>query len=365
MHRFGAAGARPRAYLHAALHAQELPGIVVLDHLVARLAQADRAGLVTGEIVVVPFANPIGLAQQVMMEALGRHDLDTNRNYNRGFPDLLDDVAAGLDGRLGGDPDANVAMARAAALDVLARRRDLREDDVLKATLLRLSVDCDFVLDLHTAWEALPHMFVTESGWPDAADLARDMASEVVIVDRGNAMMTFKSAHALLWQGLARRFALAPGCLAVVLELRGQRDVDDAFTEPAAAGLFRWLQRRGLIGGEPGPLPAPLCEARSADGLRRLFAGRGGIVIYLKGLGAELAAGEPFAEILDPEQGRRTAVTSPVDGVLYARRSHRLVRKGQYFCAIAGNRPVTGAMEARTGIEPVWRPKRSPTRNPH
>ena len=73
-----AGGRRPT--FHAALHAQELPGIVVLDHLIGRLSETDAAGRVTGEIVVVPFANPVGLAQQVMMEALGRHDLDTNRN---------------------------------------------------------------------------------------------------------------------------------------------------------------------------------------------------------------------------------------------------------------------------------------------
>ncbi len=342
MHRFGQPGGRPKAYLHAALHAQELPGIVVLDHLIGRLSETDAAGRVTGEIVVVPFANPVGLAQQVMMEALGRHDLDTNRNYNRGFPDILDGVVTHVDGRLGNDRDANVSMVRAAAAAVLDRRRDLREDDVLKVTLFRLSCDCDFVLDLHTAWEALPHMLVTDGNWPDASDLACEMASEVVIVDRGNPLMTFKSAHVLVWQGIAERFPgmpLAPGCLPVVLELRGQRDVDDHFTEPAATGLFRWLQRRGVIEGSPGVLPEPRCKARSVSGLKRLLAARGGIVIYLKHLGENVGAGETFAEILDPESGGREPVTSPVHGLLHARRSHRLVRKGQYFCAIAGDVP--------------------------
>ncbi len=332
--RFGEPGARPRAYLQAALHAQELPGIVVLDHLAGMLRDAD----VRGEVVIVPFANPIGLAQQVMMETPGRHDLDTGRNYNRGFPDIRDDVVTALAGR----HDASVAAVREAALDVLEHRRVLREDDVLKTTLLRLSVDSDYVLDLHTAWEALPHMFVSSLHWPDAGDLARDMGSEVVIVDNGNPMMTFKSAHVLLWQEILRRFPRSverPGCVAAVLELRGQRDVDDDLTRPAARGLLRWLCRRGVVAGHPEPLPPSRCPARSIAGLRRLQASAGGIVIYAGPLGMQVSRGEVFAHILDPASGIRHPVTSPSAGCLYTRRSHRLVRQGDYFCAIAGDDP--------------------------
>ncbi len=338
VHRFGEPGSRPKAYLHAALHAQELPGIVVLDHLVGMLRDAD----VRGEVVIVPFANPIGLAQQVMMETPGRYDLDTGRNYNRGFPDILDEVVHVVTGRLDGGHDVSVARVRRAALEVLERRRVLREDDVLKSTLLRLSLDSDYVLDLHTAWEALPHLFVSSLHWPDAGDLARDMESEVVIIDDGNPMMTFKSAHVLFWQGIARQFPASlerPGCLAAVLELRGQRDVDDHLTLPAARGLLRWLRRRGIVGGEPGPLPPPRCQARSVAGLRRLQAKAGGIVIYTEALGKHVARGQTLAHILDPASGARHPVTAPVAGCLYTRRSHRLVRHGDYFCAIAGDEP--------------------------
>ena len=346
--RFGEPGARPKAYLHAALHAQELPGIVVLDHLTGMLRDAD----IRGEVVIVPFANPIGLAQQVMMETPGRHDLDTGRNFNRGFPDILDEVVDALAGQLDGNHDTSIARVREAADEILKRRPVLREDDVLKTILMRLSLDADYVLDLHTAWEALPHMFVSSPNWPDACDLARDLGSEVVLVDDGNPMMTFKSAHVLLWQGIARHFPASlerPGSLAAVLELRGQRDVDDHLTLPAAQGLLRWLRRRGVVGGEAGLLLPSRCEARSVAGLRRLQAVTGGVILYAKGLGAHVTEGETFAHILDPATGRRHPVTAPVSGCLYTRRSHRLVREGDYFCAIAGDEPP-----ARTGFKPVY-----------
>ena len=339
VHRFGAPGGRPRAYLHAALHAQELPGIVALDHLARLLDEAEAEGRVTGEIILVPFANPAGLSQQIMAEALGRHDLDTRRNYNRGFPDIADEVAVALEGRLGDDADANLTAARRAVAACLARREALREDDALKLVLFRLSCDADLVLDLHSAWEALPHLFVTDVDWPDMADLGRQFGAEVVIVDRGNRMMTFKSAHALLWKSLAARFPahpLPPGCRTAVVELRGQRDVDDRFSLPDARNLFRWLQRRGVVAGNAGPLPAPLCEPCPVARLRRVFAPEGGVVTYAGTLGDRVEAGRDFARILDPASATAIPVAAPVTGRLYARRGHRLVRKGQYFCAIAG-----------------------------
>ena len=257
--RFGEPGARPKAYLHAALHAQELPGIVVLDHLAGMLRDAD----VTGEVVIVPFANPVGLAQQVMMETPGRHDLDTGRNYNRGFPDILDEVVHTVTGRLGRGHDANVARVRRAALDVLERRSVLREDDVLKTTLLRLSLDSDYVLDLHTAWEALPHMFVSSLHWPDAGDLARDMESEVVIVDEGNPMMTFKSAHVLLWQGIARQFPTSlerPGLSGRrprTARSEGCRRPSDPACRARAAALAPPPRRRRWGAGASSPSKVP------------------------------------------------------------------------------------------------------------
>src|SRR3546814_3259824 len=62
VHRFGQAGARTKVYLQAALHADETPGLLVLHHLYGVLEEAERRGSVAGEVVLVPYANPIGLA---------------------------------------------------------------------------------------------------------------------------------------------------------------------------------------------------------------------------------------------------------------------------------------------------------------
>jgi predicted deacylase len=85
-HRFGKAGARPKAYLQAAIHANELPGAMALHHLMPMLAAADRARRIKGEIIVVPTVNPIGLAQLVGNNHLGRYELLGRDNFNRNWP---------------------------------------------------------------------------------------------------------------------------------------------------------------------------------------------------------------------------------------------------------------------------------------
>ncbi len=70
LHRYGAPGARPKAYLQAALHADEWPGLLVLHHLIGRLDEARDD--VAGEMVVVPSANPVGLAQLLNVRLVGR-----------------------------------------------------------------------------------------------------------------------------------------------------------------------------------------------------------------------------------------------------------------------------------------------------
>ena len=76
----------PSAYLQAALHAGELPGVVAIDALMPMLARAEAEGRIKGDITIVPWANPIGRAQYHFGEHQGRFHLGTRTNFNRGFP---------------------------------------------------------------------------------------------------------------------------------------------------------------------------------------------------------------------------------------------------------------------------------------
>ena len=42
---------------------------------------------------------------------------------------------------------------------------------------------------------------------------------------------------------------------------------------------MRFLQRRGVIGGDPGPEPVPCCEATPLEGMEWLTAPAAGVVV--------------------------------------------------------------------------------------
>ena len=147
VHRFGAPGARPKAYLQAAIHADEIPGILVLQHLIARLIDADRSGAIGGEIIVAPFANPIGLGQRFRGDLLGRYEFRAGGNFNRGFPHLDEAIGDRVEGHLTGDAAHNVAVIRAA---FMAEVEALPANNELQQWRREFGFDGPTYADLHS-----------------------------------------------------------------------------------------------------------------------------------------------------------------------------------------------------------------------
>lgn len=347
--RFGAPGARPKAYLQAGLHADEPPGLLVLNHLATRLEEAERAGELRGEIVLVPLANPTGLAQHVHGRLLGRFDLDTGSNFNRHYPDLTEAVATDVQGALGADVASNVALIREAMRARLAALTVSTEVECLRLSLMRLAADADLALDLHCDFEAVLHVYLGTPLWPHAADLAAQMGSRATLLATVSGGNPFDEAIAGPWWLLAERFPglpIPPACLAATIELRGERDVTEELAREDATNLYRFLQRRGVIGGDPGALPAALADATPLEGVDMVYAPKAGVVVYTRSPGAQLQAGDPVAVLVDPleadYEAARTTVRAATSGLLFQRRSDRFVRPGQVLCKVAGARPLPG-----------------------
>lgn len=203
VHRFGRAGARPKAYLQASLHADETPAMLVAHHLLRGLIAADDEGRIEGEIIVVPVANPLGLAQNVEGYHVGRLNLDGGGNFNRGFPDLADLVteAGGLN--LTDDENANIAAVRSALISAVDGLPDTTAHQALRKTLLGLAVDADTVLDLHCDMEALMHIYLGTPLWPDAADLCADLSMRAVLLADDSGGGPFDEACGNPWWRLA------------------------------------------------------------------------------------------------------------------------------------------------------------------
>jgi uncharacterized protein len=134
--------------------------------------------------------------------------------------------------------------------------------------------------------------------------------------------------------------------LSATLEHRGLGDVAENLAAADSAALFRFFQRRGVLDGNPGPLPALRCEATPLAGVAMVRAAGSGLVDFKAAPGERVRAGQTVAVLIDPlaaDRGeRRREVATPVAGVLFARARRRLARPGDILVKVAGAEPLPG-----------------------
>ncbi len=348
VHRYGTPGARPKAYFHAALHADEWPGLLTLNHLIGSLDEADAEARIRGEIVVLPFANPVGLAQRFNSYAAGRYAFDGSGNFNRHWPDLTEAAAERLDGKLGNDAAVNTDLVRMALKAAAAELPRHTEVETLRAELLGLSIDADLVFDVHCDSISTMHLFAHKSQADTVMTLACDLGSPVVLLEEDPGGDPFDEANQAPWVKLRERFeidkALPIGCFATTVELRGHNDVRDDLAEADAGGLLRFLMRQGVVGGDPGPLPEPPCEATPLDAMDMIRSPAAGLLAWKKQIGERVDKGEVVAELIDIEaadpSAARTPVFSAASGLFFARKADTLVQPGDRIGKVAGSEPL-------------------------
>jgi predicted deacylase len=346
---FGTPGAGEKIYVQAALHADETPAMLTAWRLKQRFIELENAGRIRGELIVVPVANPIGLSQHVLGQFLGRFELNSGHNFNRGFPLP---VAAALVEKIGSqwtrDAGRNTRLLRQAVCDLLAQVQPKNEFESLRREMLIMAADADVILDLHCSLEATMHIYTSPASWPAVEPLARYLGASGVLLADDSGAQSFDEIHTLLWNEvralLGETTPLAAPNVALTIEHRGQRDVSYELAEQDAEAIVDFLIGRGVIEGEARALPPLPHAATPLAGSEQLVAPASGVVIYRAQIGAHLRAGDPVCDIVDPITDEIATLTATSDGVFYMRRAVRFVIAG----APMGR--VTGAKPFRTGI---------------
>ncbi|MEO1043402.1 MAG: succinylglutamate desuccinylase/aspartoacylase family protein [Pseudomonadota bacterium] len=346
--RFGEEGARPKVYIQTALHADELPGMLVLRKMAEELETRSQSGAIKGEVVLVPIANPIGLSQIEGGYLIGRVERATNRNFNRGYPDLCALVKDKIAEKLGEDEAENLKIIRKAMRKAVAK---LEPDDafgVMQKTLTYEACDADIVLDVHADNEAMIHLYVGEANWPDASDLAAEIDARAVLLTDESGGDPFDEAFGFAWPRLQRAFPEKPipmGTLSATLELRSNNHVTHRDSDRDVRALMRFLIRRGVLEGEAGSLPRLLCEAYPIRAMQQLRAPIEGLIVYRLALGDSVRKGEIIAEIVPPLGGNVAKVAAETDGLLFARHDQTWAWEGKVIGKIAGRE----VLESRKG----------------
>ncbi len=342
--RFGKEGTGPKAYIQASLHADELPGMLVAHHLRNQLAELEQEGQLLGEVILVPVANPIGLAQTLLGTSQGRFDLRTGQNFNRMFHDLSADVLKRVEAQLGSDSNANQHLIRVAIRDCLKEQTTIDELSAQRLELMRLAADADVVLDLHCDCESVLHIYTGTPLWERAAPLAGLLDAHVALLATNSGDDPFDEACSRIWWNIAaqvgNKFPIPLACLAVTVELRGFADVSHNVAGRDATALIDFLRLQGIVAGPLSQAIPPACEPTPLAGCMPLTAPSAGLVVYLRELGETVKAGDPLIDLIDPVSGKVQQLLAPVDGIYFARENRRYVPPGTRLSKVAGREAV-------------------------
>jgi uncharacterized protein len=306
----------PSTYIQAALHADELPGVVAVHRLMPLLAEAESKGEILGDIVIVAKANPIGAAQWIYGEHQGRFELGSRVNFNRDYPLLP-----------------------------LAERAKLVEDiatypavEQLKRHLLSMALAADLVLDLHCDDESLLYAYFDAEFWPAAADLAASFGLAAVLLSDGNST-AFEEAVTYAWRhaDLGDRKAWHERRNSLTMEFRGQRDVTPDLARADAEGILSFLRRRGAVAGAPARIEPFTGPVAGLDYVQMVNAPAAGAILFEKDIGDSVKAGDHLATIVSRpgEVEGDHIVTAPEDGVVVTRVSRRFARRNDNLMKLA------------------------------
>ena len=342
--RFGKEGAGPKAYIQASLHSDELPGMLVAHHLRKQLAELEEQDRLLGEVVLVPAANPIGLAQTLLGSSQGRFDLRTGQNFNRMFHNLSRDVLDRVKANLGPETRANRDLIRSAIRESLMEQAPIDELSVQRLALMRLAADADVVLDLHCDCESVLHVYTGTPLWERVAPLAGLLDARVALLATDSGDAPFDEACSRIWWDIAEMvkgdFPIPLACISATVELRGFADVTHADAERDATALLDFLRLQGIIAGPLSQAVPVACEPTPLAGCMPLTAPTAGLVVYLRELGETVKAGDPLIDLIDPVSGNVQQLLAPVDGIYFARENRRYVPPGTRLSKVAGREAV-------------------------
>jgi predicted deacylase len=333
-----------KVYIQAALHADEIPSLLVAQALKRHFLELEERGQLRSEVVLLTCANPIGLAQTVLGNAQGRFELASGQNFNRGFPFLATEIAARVDGQLGTDAARNVQLVRAAWRGAIEQWSTRTEFEALQQQLMLLAHDADVVLDLHCSKEATIHLYTSESTWDAVMPLACYIGARATLLAADAGGQPFDEALSYTWMLLherfGKRFPLPISNVVTTVEHRGNREVSHALASADAAAIVNYLRYLGAIDGPPPPLPPLFATATPLSGSEQFYAPVGGILVYLAAVGDRIQPGDALFDIVDPITGHCTTLRSQTEGVFYMGKDSRFAKLGDPLGRVSGSKPI-------------------------
>lgn len=298
-------GPGPKFYIQANIHGPEVAGTALVSNLV-KILKKQKA--LQGEIILVSSANPIGLNSKIGGFSIGYINLngDSSNNWNRIFFDLtkqfdIESVAKDSENSNISNIKEIYQKKLIKALEGIETEKSLYGlsiEQKLALTLQKLSVDADFVIDLHSAGINQTHLYA----FPGLIAIAKIFGIQHVLELPLNFTGSFDESFYLPWTALAQAYTNLKGKElehnkeSYTLELENDNQIDSVKTAHYTEMILNYLKSKKMLKGSVKLCQDPLWVCKSDDYIK-YFAPVGGLVEPMVVVGQKVKKGTPLLKI--------------------------------------------------------------------
>lgn len=349
-------GAKPgkKVYIQSNLHGAEIAGNAVIYQLIEFLQTINQSDL-AGEIWLVPVCNPMGTNQRSHVFSSGRYCAYEAKDWNRIFWDYekeTNDLLAFAQSQIKVDIEVvkenylrRIKEKFALLLAKINSPSTVPFTELFRYKLQSLSLDADYLIDLHTASnQGINYLFY----FKNREDSARYfLLKDGFLLDKydGDA---FDEAFIKPWLALEDCFRhlgreIKFDVEAWTLELGTVMQMIPDSVNKGVRGVKNYLTQKGVLtipDLNVNETPSQEMSFRARSNVIKYYACCGGMIQSRVELGSEVKAGERLYQILSFNKEGKLPVVIDVcceqDGLIYDVSSNQAVNQGEFVMGVIG-----------------------------
>jgi predicted deacylase len=341
-----------KVYLQSNLHGAEISGNAVINDVINFLITLDKTQL-TGEILLVPVCNPLGVNQRSHYFSSGRYNPYDGKDWNRIFWDYQKtgaDISEFAEDYQDLGQDKIQEKYRQNILNQFHQlAKSIRispgvsYNNYYRYQLQNLALDADYVIDLHSSTNnAIDYLYCFHS---------REESANAFLLDRGILMNNydgdaFDEAFIKPWLALERELAKLGKNIRFeieswTLELGSGSEMNPESVQKGIRGIKNYLATKGILSLEDFPLastPNHRTNFTPKNKIQRYHSPGGGMIEFDVKLGETIHKNQKLYTILSfnkiGELPQIREVLAEEDGLIFDITKNHSVNQWDYVLGV-------------------------------
>lgn len=311
----------PTTYIQANIHGPEIAGTPVVQELIKKLPKL----LQNGKVMLVPHANPWGTNTKIGEKQLGYTNLngDSYKNWNRIYPNLWEEVTKRF--RKERLTKELLQQSLKAWYDQKVVSYQAKKEVTLAYTLLKLALQADYIVDIHTAGNCIHHVYT----FPHQLKLAQMFGVSHVVELPYDYNQVFDESLIFPWANYCKNKNDIP-IQAFTLELDGDGTATQETVTQGVSYIESFLTGIKQTDGEVKKLSS---YQKVTEENHHVFSPTAGFFMPQVKLGQQITRNEELG-FVTKVTGEQVAIKSPFTGVVYQLPPSQMVETGQTLLGI-------------------------------